>query len=440
MKKIAIIGAGYTGMIAARELSKYYDIDIFELDSTIGGMAKTFDAYKTPLENYYRHIFKSDSYAIQLIKELGISDQLIWPKTKMGYYSGGGIYEFGTPISLLKFKPLNLWNKFRFGCSVIKIKTIRHYEKLEKISAHEWLRKYAGKKAYEMIWEPLLFSKFGSSYKNISMAWMWGKIVLRGSSTDKDGESLGYIRGSYQVLTDALEQDLKNKNVRILCKEKVTKITKRKNKYTLLTENKQYAGYDIVLSTIAYPYFIEIAENLIDSKTLKKLKKIQYTAARIMVLFMKKPFMKFYWLNNGNKDIPFGGLIEHTNFIDKKYYDNKHVLYISNYMYENDPLYSISKNELFKKYVPMLKTINQDFDPKNVERIEVFKERYAQPIITKNYSKIIPNFKIQEENIFIASMPQIYPEDRGLNYAIRLGIEVAKQIKKQDSVHTKRDQ
>ena len=159
-----------------------------------------------------------------------------------------------------------------------------------------------------------------------------------------------------------------------------------------------------------------------------------------MVLFMKKPFMKFYWLNNGNKDIPFGGLIEHTNFIDKKYYDNKHVLYISNYMYENDPLYSISKNELFKKYVPMLKTINQDFDPKNVERIEVFKERYAQPIITKNYSKIIPNFKIQEENIFIASMPQIYPEDRGLNYAIRLGIEVAKQIKKQDSVHTKRDQ
>ena len=430
MKKIAIIGAGYTGMIAARDLIKDNKVDIFEAEEKVGGMTATFEAYGTPLEKYYRHIFKSDSYVIDLIKKLQIEDKLFWPHTKMGYYSEGGAYEFGTPISLLKFKPLNLGNKFRFGLSVIRIKLIRHYEKLEKVSAHEWLIKHAGKKAYEMIWEPLLFSKFGASYKEVSMAWMGGKIVLRGSSTDKEGESLGYMKGSYQVLTEALEKDLLTKKVNIFNNCKVKQIKKNKNKYTIVTDKKNYSNYDMVLSTIAYPYFIDIANDLIDEKTKKNLSSIKYTAARIMVLFMKKPFMKFYWLNNGNKDIPFGGLIEHTNFIDKENYDNKHVMYISNYMYEDDELYNLTKEELFKKYIPMLKTINKDFSEKDVLRVEVFNERYAQPIITKNYSKIIPKFKIKNENIYIASMPQIYPEDRGLNYAIRLGHEVSKIMRK----------
>lgn len=429
MKKIAIIGAGYTGMVAAKELSKKYSIDIFEANKKVGGMTETFDAYGEPLENYYRHIFKSDSYVVNLIKELGIEDKLIWPKTKMGYFTGEkGSFEFGTPISLLKFKPLNLWNKFRFGLSVLRLKTVKNYEKLENVSAHEWLTKYAGKEAYEKVWEPLLISKFGESYKDVSMAWMWGKIVLRGSSGGSDGESLGYVEGSYQVLTDALEKDIKSKGINIKLDESVKEIVKEDKKYSIVTNKKTYKDYDYIISTVAYPYFIKMADKIIDKQTKNNLKQIKYTAARIMVLFMKKSFMPFYWLNNGDKSIPFGGVIEHTNFIDKSKYDNHHVLYISNYMFENDKLYKMKKEDLFKLYTPMLKKINKKFNPKDVERIEVFNERYAQPIITKKYSKIKPDFKIKNENIYIASMPQIYPEDRGLNYAIRLGQDVANEI------------
>ena len=430
MKKVAIIGAGYTGMIAAKELSKKYKVDIFEQSKNVGGMTATFDAYGTPLECYYRHIFKSDKYVIDLIEELGLSELLIWPKTKMGYYTPShGMLEFGTPISLLKFKPLNLWQKFRFGLSVINIKLIKNYKKLESISAHEWLLKHAGKKAYENVWEPLLVSKFGVSYKTVSMAWMWGKIVLRGSSGDSDGEELGYVKGSYQVLTDSLEKKLtENKNININKNVSIDSIKKAKDKYILTSKNKKYDGYNYVISSVAYPIFESMCSNLISKNIKNKFAKIEYTAARVMVLFMKKSFMPFYWLNNGDKNIPFGGLIEHTNFIDKKNYKNKNVLYISNYMFEKDELYNLSKDELFAKYVPMLKKINNNFNPKDVERIELFTEKYAQPIIKLNYSDIKPDFKIDNEDIFIASMPQIYPEDRGLNYAIRLGYEVAEEL------------
>lgn len=434
MKKIAIIGAGYTGMIAAKQLSDKYEVDIFESYDYVGGMTSTFSAYGTPLEKYYRHIFKSDKYVVDLINELGLSDKLIWPKTKMGYYTPKyGMLEFGTAMSLLKFKPLNLWQKFRFGLSVINLKLVKNWKKLEKVTAHEWLLKHAGKKAYECIWEPLLISKYGKSYKNVSMAWMWGKIVLRGSSGSSDGEELGYMIGSYDELTKKLEKELlKSKNIKIFKNEKVLSIKKEKEKYTIKTENSKFSQYDYVISTVAYPIFENIAGSLIPKNVKNKLSKINYTAAKIMVLFMKESFMKYYWLNNGDKSIPFGGLIEHTNFISKENYGGHNVLYISNYMFESDPLYKLSNEKLFDKYVPMLKQINPNFDPKNVEKIEVFTERYAQPIIKKNYSDLKPDFKIENENVYIASMPQIYPEDRGLNYAIRLGMDVAKEVFKNE--------
>lgn len=434
MKKIAIIGAGYTGMIAAKQLSEKFDVDLFESCDYVGGMTATFPAYGTPLEKYYRHIFKSDKYVINLVEELGLSNKLIWPKTKMGYYTPKyGMLEFGTAISLLKFKPLNLWQKFRFGMSVINLKLVKNWKKLENVTAHEWLLKHAGKKAYESVWEPLLISKYGKSYKTVSMAWMWGKIVLRGSSGSSDGEELGYMIGSYDELTINLEKKLLNiDNIRIFKGEKVSSVKKVNKKYNIITENNKFNQYDYVISTVAYPIFEKICNTLVPKNIKNKLSKIDYTAAKIMVLFMKKQFMNYYWLNNGDKSIPFGGLIEHTNFIGKENYGGYNVLYISNYMFENDPLYGLSKEKLFDKYVPMLKRINPNFDSKDVERVEMYTERYAQPIIKKNYSNLKPDFKVGKENIYIASMPQIYPEDRGLNYAIRLGIDVANEVLKNE--------
>jgi protoporphyrinogen oxidase len=430
MKKIAIIGAGYTGMIAAAALADHgFDVTIFESNNKVGGMTETFDIYDTKLEYFYRHIFKSDSYCIDLIKELGIEDKLIWPKTKMGYYTDGKMYEFGNPISLLKFKPLNFIDKFRLGISILRLKAIKDYKKLEDISAYEWLKKNAGKTAYEKIWEPLLISKFGNEYKNISMAWMWGKIVLRGSSTDVDGERLGYIQGSYQVLTDAVEKMLDRKNVKIIKNTMIIDITKEQNTYTITdNEKKQYREYDIIASTVAYPILVKIASSLLSDKEKEKMNTIQYTAARIMVLFLKKSFMDFYWLNNGNKEIPFGGIIEHTNMINKDVYDGKTVLYISNYMFPEDKLYHVSDEELLREYIFMLKKINDKFDESDIITYKVHKENYAQPLIIKKYSDLIPEISTECAGLYIASMPQIYPEDRGLNYAIRLGKQLANKI------------
>lgn len=168
--KIGIIGAGYSGLTIAKELEKNgQEVIIFEKNNYVGGMVDTVSICGTKLEKYYRHIFKSDKEAISLIEEMGLKDELIWPSTKMGYLTNREIYEFGTPISLLKFKGLSLIQKLRFGFNVIHIKLINDYKKLEKETAENWLKTRIGKDAYSKIWEPLLISKFGE--KNHKLVW-----------------------------------------------------------------------------------------------------------------------------------------------------------------------------------------------------------------------------------------------------------------------------
>lgn len=435
--KIGIIGAGYSGLTIAKELiEKNQDVTIFEKQPYVGGMVDTIEIFDTRLEKYYRHIFKSDKEAIQLIKDMGLENELIWPATKMGYLTDKRPYLFGTPISLLKFKPLNFIQKLRFGFNVIHIKLINDYKKLEKVTAEKWLKDRIGDKVYSQIWEPLLISKFGEKKDKISMAWLWGKIKLRSTSTTPDGEQLGYIKGSYQKLTDKLYKFLIDKKVNIKLETCVNEVIKQKDKYIIEYNNngkKEKEEFDIIVSTIDYRNFEKLFNKYMNAEEKNKIEKVNYTSARTMMIVTNKSFSPFYWLNIGDNDIPFGGIIEHTNFIDKSNYDNNHILYISNYMTEDNKLYNLSKEELLKEYMKSLTKINKEFTMKNIKDYYVFDEKYAQPIIECNYSEYIMGDKLENENIYLCTMPQIYPEDRGMNYAIKSGISIANKILKDNN-------
>lgn len=427
MKKIAIIGGGYTGLaIAKRVLEKgngKYEVTIYEKEECVGGLVRAIDKCNNSIDMHYRHIFKSDNYVRNMAKEFGID--IVWPKTKMGYFTQNKLFEFGTPISLLKFKPLSFINKIRFGLAIIDLKLQRNLSKLEGYTAEEYIINRYGKEVYKSVWEPLLIGKFGNKKDKISMAWLWGKICLRGSSIGLDGERLGYILGSYKVLTDKLYKYLIDNNCKFYLNYEVQKVTKKSGKYTI---NDGEQEYDIVISTQSNSTTEKIYSDCISNEEREDLKKTEYTSARTLTIIAKKSLSKYYWINIGDKSIPFGGVIEHTNMIPKEEYNNKHIIYISNYMYTDDELYNYDAQMLLDKYMKYLKKINSAFCKEDVEEIILSEAEYAQPVIKTNYSKDKVNFKFENEELYIANMEQIYPEDRGMNYAIRLGYNIADKI------------
>ena len=120
-------------------------------------------------------------------------------------------------------------------------------------------------------------------------------------------------------------------------------------------------------------------------------------------------------------------IVEHTNFMDKKYYNNEHIVYLGNYLPHDHAFMKMDADELLKIYDPYLKKINPNYSL-FIIHYSLFKTPFAQPIIPLNYSKIMPSFETPIKNVYLANIQQVYPWDRGTNYAVELGEKVAKLI------------
>ena len=162
----------------------------------------------------------------------------------------------------------------------------------------------------------------------------------------------------------------------------------------------------------------------------EKINKLRGIGAQALILFLNKPFLTdgTYWLNVNDNEFPFLSVVEHTNFIDPKHYGGKHIVYIGNYLPLEHPYMKMNKEELLKEFTPYLKKINSSFGNLEIRHSFLVRERFAQPIVGVDHSQNIPPLQTPIPNIYFASMSQVYPWDRGVNYAIALGRRVAREI------------
>lgn len=429
--RIGIIGGGFAGLSAAHELLKAgHHIEIFERAPMLGGQVVTFPIRGARIEFAYHHLFTSDTIIQDLMAELGIADQLEWYPSKTGWFKDGRIYPFVSPKDLLTFRPLRPWNRIRLGLAVLFLQKYDDWKALETTTATKWMRRWAGVNAYEQVWRPLLRGKFGTRHEDVSMTWLWGKIHLR--TTSRKGlnkEVLGYPKGSFSVIIDALEQSIREKGGGIHMDASVERIlTEAAGDGTLratgIAVNGEERLFDRVIATVPSNVFLRLAPPMGDEYE-KKLRAGQYQAAICMVLELTHALSDTYWLNIGEEDMPFVALVEQTNFVPKEWYGGAHVLYVSNYLSTSDPLWQTGDEELLAAYEPHLKRINPKFSRDWIVGCRVFREPSAQPIVTPNYSPLVPELQTPVEHLILANTTQIYPEDRGTNYSVRLGRQAA---------------
>jgi protoporphyrinogen oxidase len=435
--RIGIIGGGIAGLTAAYELAKReHSVAVFEKEVDLGGQAATFPIEGTRLERFYHHLFTSDGHIIQLINELGFSPRMRWIDSQVGLFHSGKVYDFVTPLDLLRFTPLSLPNRLWAGLVSVYLQRQADWRKYEAITAKEWLEKHAGRSVYNAIWEPLLRSKFGDSYDEVSMTWFWGKMRLRFGSRPKgmQKEQLGYMEGSFQLLIDELEKQIKKLGGEIHTNTPVERVVVEDGKAIGLnlhlpenstTYNLQPTTcFDTIIATAPSFAFTEMVPRL-PSDYVGKLRHVKYQSALCLVLKLKRPLSHIYWMNISDPSIPFVAAIEHTNYMPPEVYNNKHVLYLSNYLPLDSPLFSLSKEELLQEYLPHIQRINPEFNLDWVEESWLFRDDAGQPIVTCNYSQQVPDHQTPIEGLYLANTTQIYPEDRGMNYSVHLGRKIA---------------
>ncbi len=422
--KIGIIGAGFTGLSAAYNLlEKNHEVFIFERDEIPGGLALGFKEkeWDWTLEKHYHHWFTNDDSVLDLAKKINHKVLIKRPKTSV--YVDGKIYQFDSPKEDLLFPKLSILDRLRMGAVIGFIKFDPFWKPLEKINATKFLPKTIGKRGYEMIWEPLFRNKFGPYASDVSLAWFWARIVKR-------TPSLAYPEGGFLDFANHLVRIIRKKGGDVKFNSEVIEVTEQKKVKVKIKDNGRIKEYefDKVIFTLPSFLFLKITPQL-PADYRNKFAKLRGLGATNLVLRLKKSFFGdgTYWVSVCDPKSPVMAIVEHTNFMDKKNYDDEHLLYLGNYLPADSERFAMDKDEVLKLFDPFLKKINPNYR-KNLIGYELFKAPFAQPIIPTNYSKMIPPMKTPLKNIYLANIEQVYPWDRGTNYAVELGEKIADYI------------
>ena len=430
MSDIAIVGAGLAGLTAALRLGQQgYRVRLYERYPRPGGLARVFDVAGEPLEAFYHHLFTSDTAYMDLAEELGVDDLVEWLPSRMGIWTDGRLWDFGTPDSLLRFRPLRFIDKARFALVALYLQHYPDPTPFEDIAASDWIRRYQGERGWQKVWGPLFYQKFAERSEEVAMVWLWGKMRLRGRSRSRSGlgERLGYMKGSFARLVEVLERTIGDLGGEFHLSEPVRRIERRPDGFDIVTKDTSFTA-SRVIAAVPTPDYLEIAGHLLERSELSGLERLTATSAICTVLEMSHRLTPYYWLNIADPDMPFGGLIEHTNYVPKHRYGDRHILYISNYMFPDHPLYRAPKRQVIESYVPALQRVNPAFDNSWILASHHFRADYAQPVVTVGYRSQIPAMRTSVPGLYLCTMAQIYPEDRGQNYAIAYGNTVAERV------------
>ena len=309
------------------------------------------------------------------------------------------------------------------GLMVIKAWFIKDYLSIEDTTAKDWIVRNAGEESYKCVWEPLLNSKFDIDSDKIAATWIWNKFKLRGSSRGKNinKELLGYMDGSFIKLYEAMANKIKTNKGEIRLNDGVTEISKAHDKFTV----KSASGteeYDNVIFT-ASPEKLSYVIKGMGQHYLDKLRKIKYKANICAILELSESLSPNYWMTVADKEIPFVLVIEHSKLIKSHKY-NSHIVYLSRYLDTTNKLFIQDDEEIKELFIKGLKKIFPDFKEEWIKNIHINRAKDSQPVVRTGYSKLIPDIKTPMEGLYLTSMSQIYPEDRGQNYAIRSGLEI----------------
>jgi protoporphyrinogen oxidase len=432
-RRILVIGGGFTGLTAARELARdpALSITLVERENVLGGLAAGFPFLGTHLEQTYHHLFLTDTAILALVDELGLRDRLMWCDSSVGIYRDGRVHAFMSPLDLLRFSPCSVTGRLRLGLTALRLKHQREWRSLIGIRAVDWMSRACGPSAMETVWTPLLKGKFDRYSDSVSMAWLWARIHTRANSRPPGGgrEQLGYFHGGFASVIRALEADLRKRNVRIETGATIERLSARERTAFV---NGRPVPFEVCLFTGSSPAFAALLPQE-DSLAAyaRQLRSIDYLGAVCLVFASDQDLGNCYWLNVNEPGAPFLVFLNHTRLVDKRHYQSRHVYYIGAYAPADTPRFAMTDDALSQMWWAYLRKMFPSFEPGRVQERHLFRFKAAQHIVDTHYERKIPAYRTPLPGVFLANFSQIFPEDRGTNFAVREGLKVAALVRQE---------
>ncbi len=429
-KKIAIIGGGFTGLTAAYRLAQLgHEVTVYEAQPVLGGLVAGFELDGVPLEKAYHFLYKTDQAIIDLAEEIGVSDALHFYPSSVSLFYDGKLYPFMTPKDLLLFTPLSLFDRIRAGVIALYLGKVKNWRPFAAVSAYEWMRRWGGEAVTRVIWEPVLRGKFFNYYDKIAMSYLWSRVAVRVNSKDRGDvtEKLGYFDGGFQTFTNRLVERCRQLGVRFYVNTKPHSLIQGDGVAQVVV-NGETVTYDACLSTTpsyVFRHLIEHQHHSVSPSYLEKLSAIDYLGAVLLVFTSDTKLTDYYWHNVNDLQQPFLVLLSLSALVGTQQTHGKHVYYVGAYVPHDHEYFTLSDEALVDRWVPGIKALFPNFTPEMMTHHRVFRFKNAQHIVEPGYEERIVPYQSELPNLYLANFTQIFPDDRGTNYAVAEGNKVA---------------
>ncbi len=432
--RVAVIGAGAAGLAAAYDLAGAgHEVILYEASAEVGGLAAGFrdERWEWSLEKFYHHWFYTDKDILRLIKEIGCAHKVRFYSPITSVWHPQGIYPLDAPvvksatlsrvINVFRIPGLSLWDRLRFGVVGAFLKLYPFGLTLEKYTADAWLLRWVGRRAHEEVWRPLLIGKFGPLYDQVNMAWMWARAYKRTAQ-------LGTYVGGFQAMLEDLAEAVRARGATIALNTPVERITPLPSAGLKVVARGEAQRFDRVLCTAGPGLLLKIAPDLPEPYA-GKVRALRSMGAIALILALDRQLMTdgTYWLNlparspnRYENPFPFLALVEHTNYVSPQYFGGDHIVYLGDYLPPDHEHFRLSEEELAARFLPALTKVNPDFSPSWIRKRWLFRVPYAQPVPFVNHSRNLPTIRTPVPGLYFASMSQVYPWDRGTNYAVEI--------------------
>lgn len=424
-KKIAILGGGPMGLAIAYELTlRGYKPILFEADDRLGGMAACFDFEGLEIERYYHFHCLNDFAFMQLLKEVGIKNQLNWRQTKMGFYYNGRLYKWGSLNSVIQFSRIPWISRIRYLLHAARCLTIRNWLHLDDMTATSWLKKWLGEKGYVVLWEKLFAYKFYHYSDQVSAAWIWSRIRRIGQSRRQLKETLGFLQDGSQQLINEMAKAITTREGEIKLSTPVISIEPQQKSGAILKTREGVEFFDLVISTIPLPLVADIFRaGKVDNSMITKYESLNSVACACVLLKTRHQITTNFWTNINDSRFAIPGVIEMSNLREL----NAHISYIPFYMPADHSDYQRPNQAFISDAWSCIKALNPNLKDEDLISSHCSRYRFAQPVCGINYKETLPP-QNPFNGVFTVDTTAYYPEDRGISESIGFGRNLVNDI------------
>jgi protoporphyrinogen oxidase len=429
--RVAIAGGGIMGVALAYKLSQQDDLDItlYERGKDVGGLAGFMPYDGLRLDRFYHTILSSDMMMQSLIKETGVEDKLHFTETKQGFYDNGKLYPFNSPVDLMTFPPLNIFQRFRLGLQVIYAQFESDWHNMDAVPVEKWLVRVSGRGVYEKVWKPLLRAKFDTAFKDVPATYIWSRLKrmmgTRHGVTSK--EMMCWLENGYYTLIEAMAAKCQARGVNIRLNTAIEEIVIENGRATGLRLPEGFQPFDVVISTLASPILGALVPDA-PQGFRDQLMRQEYLGVLCPLLILNRSLIPYYVLNITDESIPFTGVVETTNLIDPEYVRNHRLVYLPKYLAPDNEMAGWSDEQVKTEWMKHLKRMFPDFDESWITDFIVQRARYVEPIRPLGTVNQIPDIQTPVKNLYMGNTVMIYPELGNGDAATRFAAKIADQL------------